>query len=92
MESIYALTYYIRWEKIFKTTGTPHPIQRRKMRKIVLEVNDNLYNRLVCLVLSGEKSFSQLVLDMFEKDCKAKDFYNELYQDEFEKLTNEETQ
>lgn len=60
------------------------------MRKIVLEVKESLYDRLVCLALSKEKSFSQLVLELFEQDSKASRLYDEMYQDEFEKLIREE--
>lgn len=60
------------------------------MRRIVLEVKESLYDRLVCLALSQEKSFSQLVLDLFEHDKKAKSLYDEMYQEEFEKLIREE--
>lgn len=60
------------------------------MRKIVLEVKESLYDRLVCLALSQEKSFSQLVSDLFEKDSKAKKIYDEICQVEFETLIREE--
>lgn len=60
------------------------------MRKIVLEIKESLYDRLVCLALSQEKGFSQLVSDLFEKDKKAQQLYDEMIQKEFEQLTREE--
>lgn len=60
------------------------------MRKIVLEVKENIYDILVSLALSQEKSFSQLVLEAFHKDLKAQELYDEIYQTEFEKLIREE--
>lgn len=60
------------------------------MRKIVLEVKESLYDKLVSLALSHEKSFSQLVSDLFETDKRAKEIYDEMYQSEFEKLIREE--
>lgn len=60
------------------------------MRKIVLEVKESLYDRLVCLALSKEKSFSQLVIELFEQDNKAKELYDEMYQTEFAKLLRED--
>lgn len=60
------------------------------MRKIVLEVKENIYDILVSLALSQEKSFSQLFVEAFNKDPKAQELYDEMYQTEFEKLIREE--
>lgn len=60
------------------------------MRKIVLEVKESLYDRLICLALSHEKSISQLILELFDKDLKAQTLHDEMYQVAFEKLTQEE--
>lgn len=60
------------------------------MRKIVLEVKESLYDRLVCLALSNEKSISQLILELFDKDIKAQTLHDEMYQVAFENLTKEE--
>ncbi len=59
------------------------------MRKIVLEIQESLYDRLACLALSQEKNFSQLVTEIFEKDAKTQELYDELVQKEFEQLTKE---
>ncbi len=60
------------------------------MRKIVLEVKESLYDRLICLALSNEKSISQMILELFDKDEKAQTLHDEMYQVAFEKLTQEE--
>lgn len=60
------------------------------MRKIVLEIKDSLYDKLICLALSQEKSLSQLVIDLFDRDLKAQTIHDEMYQISFEKLTKEE--
>lgn len=60
------------------------------MRKIVLEVKESLYDKLICLALSNEKSISQIVLELFDKDLKAQTLHDEMYQVAFEKLTQEE--
>lgn len=59
------------------------------MKKIVLELKESLYDRLVCLALSREKSFSHLVTELFEKDKKAQQLYDEMIQKEFEQVTSE---
>ena len=59
------------------------------MKKIVLELKESLYDRLVCLALSQEKSFSHLVIELFEKEKKAQQLYDEMIQKEFEQVTSE---
>ena len=57
------------------------------MRKIVLQVKDSTYDKLICLALSHEKSLSQIIVDLFDKDLKAQNLHSEMYQEAFEKLT-----
>lgn len=60
------------------------------MRKIVLELNETLYDKLLCLTLSRQKSFSNLVVEMFERDPTAQEYYDGFCEQEYQKILTEE--
>lgn len=60
------------------------------MKKIVLELNETLYDKLLCLTLSNRKSFTNLVIEMFERDPIAQEHYEGFCEQEYQKLIREE--
>lgn len=60
------------------------------MRKLVLELSECTYDKMIALAFANEKGFSRLVNDIFEKSECAKSLYDEMLQKEFEKLVKEE--
>lgn len=60
------------------------------MRKLVLELNESTYDKIVAMAFASEKGFSKLVNDIFEKSEYAKTLYDEMIEIEYQKLIQEE--
>ncbi len=56
------------------------------MRKIVLEISESTYDKMVALALTREKSFSMLIEHVLENDSKAKEAYEYQVDLEYQQL------
>ena len=56
------------------------------MRKLILRLEEPIFDKLQALVLVNQKSFSKMVTEIFEQSKEAQEIYNQMIEQEYQKI------
>jgi hypothetical protein len=56
------------------------------MRKLILQLDEPIFDKLQALVLANQKSFSRIVTEIFEQSKEAQEIYDQMINQEYEKI------
>ncbi len=59
------------------------------MRKLILKLEEPIFDKLQALVLANQKSFSNMVTEIFEQSKEAQEIYDQIIEQEYKTIVGE---
>lgn len=60
-----------------------------EMRKLILRIEEPIFDKLQALVLANQKSFSNMVTEIFEQSKEAQEIYDQIIEQEYKTIVGE---